>query len=102
MPSPLHCLSQPHRGQGFHCKSYTLKAPATSAAHFRHSDDLQLGQDQVGAEGKGGEESCEAEVADDHEGRELTWQVACTPHASQATTVTNSSKLSFTLAALKL
>ena len=37
-----------------------------------HSDDLQLGQDQIGAESKGGEESRQAKVSDDHEGSELT------------------------------
>ena len=36
-----------------------------------NSDDLQLGQDKVGAKGEGCEECGEPEVSDDHEGREL-------------------------------
>ena len=39
------------------------------------SDDLQLGQDEVRAEGKGREESGKAKVPDDHERGEFTFQV---------------------------
>ena len=54
--------------------SYSLffLGETASTVDSDHSDDLQLGQDQIGAEGKGGEESRQAKIPNNHEGSELT------------------------------